>query len=65
MQDGWDRFRFDRLVSVAHHANRRSIRVMEKLGMAFAQQYVHKGIEVVQYAKANPARQGQREGAGE
>jgi ribosomal-protein-alanine N-acetyltransferase len=53
---GFDTFRFDRLVSVAHHANRRSIRVMEKLGMAFERRFIHKGTEVVCYAKENPSK---------
>ena len=65
MQYGWDRFRFGRLVSVAHPANRRSIPVMEKLGMAFEKTFTHKGVEVVCYAKANPSLPGQGEGAGE
>jgi RimJ/RimL family protein N-acetyltransferase len=58
MNYGFNTFRFDRLVSVAHPANRRSIRVMEKLGMTFERRFVHKGIEVVGYTKANPNGQG-------
>jgi hypothetical protein len=35
-------------------ANRRSIRVAEKHGMASKRSFVHKGKEVVCYAKDNP-----------
>jgi ribosomal-protein-alanine N-acetyltransferase len=59
MQFGWRKFDFDRLISVAQPANRASIRVMEKLGMTFEQEFTHNGIPVVCYAKANPARTSQ------
>jgi RimJ/RimL family protein N-acetyltransferase len=65
MQYGFDTFRFDRLVSVAHPSNRRSLRVIEKLGMTFEKRFIHKGTEVVCYATANPSTQGQKEAAGE
>jgi [ribosomal protein S5]-alanine N-acetyltransferase len=65
MRYGFDTFRFERLVSVTHHANRRSIRVMEKLGMAFERRFMHKGTEVVCYAKAHPSTQGRGEAVGE
>ncbi len=39
----------------SHHANRRSTRVMEKLGMTFEKSFIHKGVEAVQYDKANPS----------
>jgi ribosomal-protein-alanine N-acetyltransferase len=55
MKYGFDTFQFDRLISVTHHANRRSIRVMEKLGMAFEKSFSHKGVEVVCYAKTKPS----------
>jgi RimJ/RimL family protein N-acetyltransferase len=59
---GFETFRFARLVSVAHHANRRSIRVMEKLGMTFEKRFIHAGIGVVWYAKENPSKKtGSRE----
>jgi aminoglycoside 6'-N-acetyltransferase I len=51
---GFEAFGFPRVISVAHHSNRRSIRVMEKLGMAFERRFVDRGIEIVQYARANP-----------
>jgi RimJ/RimL family protein N-acetyltransferase len=56
MQYGFDRFRFDRLVAVTHPANRRSIRVMEKLGMEFEKMFLHKGAEAVCYVKSRPSR---------
>lgn len=55
MQYGFDTFGFARLISVAQTANRRSIRVMEKLGMVFEKRFIHKGNEVVAYAKTNPS----------
>jgi RimJ/RimL family protein N-acetyltransferase len=58
MQYGFDTFHFDRVISVAHPDNRRSLRVMEKLGMTFEKRFLHKGAEVVCYAKANPSRIG-------
>jgi RimJ/RimL family protein N-acetyltransferase len=63
MRYGFDTFGFGRLVCVPQAANRRSIRVAEKLGMAFERCFVHKGTEVVCYAKANPSTQGPGEGA--
>ncbi|HVX10779.1 MAG TPA: GNAT family N-acetyltransferase [Pirellulales bacterium] len=56
MDYGWTRFRFDRLISVIQPDNRPSIRVAEKLGMALEAKFVHQGIEVLRYAKANPHR---------
>jgi len=55
MQYGFDTFQFDRLIAVTHHANRRSVRVMEKLGMTFEKRFVHNGVEIVCYAKDNPS----------
>jgi RimJ/RimL family protein N-acetyltransferase len=63
MQYGFEKFRFDRLVSVTHHANRRSVRVMEKLGMTFDKRFTHKEVEVVCYANVNPFPTAQREGS--
>jgi len=53
---GFETCAFDRVVAVAQPANRPSIRVMEKLGMRFEANFVHRGIEAVRYAKQNPAR---------
>src|SRR5579883_1889335 len=63
MQYGFETFRFNRLISVTHHANRRSIRVMEKLGMTFEKSFTYKETQVVCYAKTNPsgAARGYRE----
>jgi RimJ/RimL family protein N-acetyltransferase len=55
MQYGFDRFHFTRLVAVAQPANLQSIRVMEKLGMTFEKPLTYKGVEVVCYARENPA----------
>jgi RimJ/RimL family protein N-acetyltransferase len=51
---GFQTFGFDRVISVAHPANRRSIRVMEKLGMHFEKTFLHRDLEVVCYARMNP-----------
>jgi ribosomal-protein-alanine N-acetyltransferase len=58
MQYGFETFGFERLVCVTPAANRRSIRVAEKLGMAFERSFIHKGKEVASYAKANPNKRG-------
>jgi ribosomal-protein-alanine N-acetyltransferase len=55
MQYGFDRFGFRRLVCVPQAGNWRSIRVAEKLGMAFERRFIHKGNEVVCYTKDNPS----------
>jgi aminoglycoside 6'-N-acetyltransferase I len=55
---GFETFGFPRVISVPHHANRRSIRVIEKLGMVFERRFVHRGVEVVQYARTNPNASG-------
>ena len=55
MQYGFDTFGFERVISVAQPANHRSIRVMEKLGMILEKRFIHKGTEVVCYAKPNPS----------
>jgi len=64
MQYGFDMFGFDRLIAVAHPANRRSIRMMEKLGMTFEKLLAYKGVEVVCYTKTNPTMPGLRAEAG-
>jgi ribosomal-protein-alanine N-acetyltransferase len=40
----------ERIVAIAQAANRDSIRVMEKIGMRFEREAVHKGMRVVLYA---------------
>jgi len=57
MDYGFTTFGFPRLISVAQPANKRSLRVMEKLGMVFDRQFTHEGIEVVAYAKPRPNEQ--------
>jgi ribosomal-protein-alanine N-acetyltransferase len=47
---GFEVNRLERIVAIAHAANRDSLRVMEKIGMRFEREAVHKGIRVVLYA---------------
>jgi ribosomal-protein-alanine N-acetyltransferase len=47
---GFDVSNFERIVAIAQSANRDSLHVMEKLGMRFENEAVHKGIRVVVYA---------------
>jgi aminoglycoside 6'-N-acetyltransferase I len=51
---GFQTIGFGRVISVIHHANQRSIRVAQKLGMTLERRFVHRGVEVVCYARANP-----------
>jgi RimJ/RimL family protein N-acetyltransferase len=63
---GFEVLGFDRVVSVAHRDNRRSIRVMEKLGLHYERSFVHRGVEVVGYAgSASPVRSVQHTPAGQ
>jgi len=39
-----------RIVAIAQSANRDSLRVMERIGMRFEREAVHKGIRVVLYS---------------
>jgi len=47
---GFDVNHLERIVAIAQSANRDSLRVMEKIGMRFEREAVHKGIRVVLYA---------------
>ncbi len=47
---GFEVSRLDRIVAIAQAANRDSLRVMEKIGMRFEREAVHKGVRVVLYA---------------
>ena len=47
---GFEVGNFERIVAIAQGANRDSIRIMDKLGMRFEREAVHKGIHVVIYA---------------
>jgi [ribosomal protein S5]-alanine N-acetyltransferase len=53
MQDGFERAGLVRIVAVAMRANRGSIRVMEKLGMEYEREMMHRGIDVALYAKSD------------
>ncbi len=54
LQDGFERARLARVVAVAQAANRASIHVMEKLGMKYEREMVHRGIDVLLYAVNRP-----------
>ena len=47
---GFDVGNFERIVAIAQSANRDSLRVMERIGMRFEREALHKGIRVVLYA---------------
>ena len=47
---GFEVGNFERVVAIAQSANLDSLRVMEKVGMRFEREAVHKGIHVVLYA---------------
>ena len=47
---GFEVSNLQRIVAIAHPANRDSLRVMERIGMRFEREAVHKGIRVVIYA---------------
>jgi ribosomal-protein-alanine N-acetyltransferase len=52
--DGFERAGLARIVAVALAANRASIHVMEKLGMKYEREMVHRGFEAVLYAADRP-----------
>ena len=47
---GFEVARLERIIAIAHPANRDSLRVMERIGMRFEREAIHKGIRVVIYA---------------
>jgi RimJ/RimL family protein N-acetyltransferase len=47
---GFEVSNLDRIVAIAHPANRDSLRVMDRIGMRFEREAVHRGIRVVVYA---------------
>ena len=55
LADGFDRARLQRIVAIAQPDNRASLRIMEKLGMRYEGDAVHKGINIVVYAVAGEA----------
>lgn len=52
LADGFQRAGLQRVIAIAQPANRASIRIMEKLGMRYERDAVHKDIEVVLYSIA-------------
>ncbi len=50
LTDGFERAGLARIVAVALAANQASIHVMEKLGMTYEREMVHRGLDVVLYA---------------
>jgi ribosomal-protein-alanine N-acetyltransferase len=50
LRNGFERAGLKRIVAVALPANRTSIQVMEKLGMKYEREIVHRGFDVVLYA---------------
>jgi len=50
LRDAFGRVQLDRLISVAERENRASIRIMQKLGLAFEREFEAEGCGLVQYA---------------
>jgi [ribosomal protein S5]-alanine N-acetyltransferase len=57
---GFEVSNLERIVAIAQAANRDSLRVMEKIGMRFEREAVHKGIRVVLYAISREAFNSQK-----
>jgi RimJ/RimL family protein N-acetyltransferase len=49
-RDAFERVGLDRLVAVARKENAPSLRIMEKIGMTFERDHIHRGIPVVLYS---------------
>ena len=47
---GFEVSNIERIVAIAQSANRDSLRVMDRIGMRFEREAIHKGIRVVLYA---------------
>jgi [ribosomal protein S5]-alanine N-acetyltransferase len=56
LRDGFERADLQRIVAVALEANHASIRVIEKLGMKYEREMVHRGFDVVLYALNRPGQ---------
>lgn len=56
LRDGFERAGLARIVAVALAANRASIHVMEKLGMKYEREMIHRGFDVVLYATNRPGQ---------
>jgi [ribosomal protein S5]-alanine N-acetyltransferase len=54
--DGFERARLEKIVAIAMAENRASIHVMEKLGMTYERDMIHRGFEVVLFAVDHPGR---------
>jgi len=52
MRDAFTRVGLDRLVAIARAENAASLRIMEKLGMKYEREHVHRGIPVVMFGIA-------------
>lgn len=50
LRDGFERAALNRIIAIAQPANRASTRIMEKIGMRYQRDAVHKGINVVLYS---------------
>jgi RimJ/RimL family protein N-acetyltransferase len=50
LRDGFERAGLKRIVAIAQPINRASIHVMEKLGMKYEREMIHRGFDVVLYA---------------
>lgn len=55
MRMGFEKFGFPKLISVAHSDNKASLRIMQKLGMAYERNMSDQGCDLVVYAKVNPS----------
>jgi RimJ/RimL family protein N-acetyltransferase len=49
LRDGFERVGLRKIVAIAHAENKASLRVMEKLGMKYEREHVHRGVPVVMY----------------
>lgn len=54
MRDGFERAGLRRIVSIAVRENVASTHIMNKLGMKYEREAMHRGVAVVMYAVANP-----------
>jgi ribosomal-protein-alanine N-acetyltransferase len=46
---GFEELRFDRIVAASRHANKASIRVLEKIGMSYEKDINYQGVDAVCY----------------
>ncbi|SPE43115.1 GCN5-related N-acetyltransferase (modular protein) [Candidatus Sulfopaludibacter sp. SbA3] len=50
LRDAFERVRLDRIVSIAMEGNRASLRIMEKLGLTFEDEFESDGFRLLRYA---------------